>query len=142
QDHPVFLGALVNRPIALVIVILQRTAHLTQTAKSGAVEAVHQRYGLGIVEPDRAETGEALGMLLDEGMYVRQVLRRSQDERGSVVLIEAGEHLLEKFLVAVVMDMRVYQSALCGLAEKVGAAHRKQHQREQRVWDFHISHYG
>src|SRR5438270_396165 len=87
QNHPVLFGPLVYWPVAFVVVVLERAAHLTQAAKSGGVEAVHQRNSLRVIQLDGTESDETLGMLLDERLYILEVLRLGQQEGCAVVFV-------------------------------------------------------
>ena len=127
DDHAVLLCALVDRRVALVVVVLQRTGQFAQPAKARVVELVYQGDSQRIVEPDRAQPDESIRVLLHRGEHVRDVLGLRQDERRSIERIEPQRHLLQEGFVAVVVDVGVHQSTQGRLPPKrMAAEDRKQ----------------
>ena len=110
HDHPVPLRALVDRRVALVIVVLQRAGQFAQPAKPCVVELVYEGDRQRVVEPDRAQPDESIRVLLHGGEHIRDVRGLRQDQRGSIEWIEPQRHLLQEGFVAVVVDVAVHQS--------------------------------
>ena len=74
KDHPVLFRALVDGPVAPVVVILEGAEYFPQPAETRSVEPVHEFEGKGIIKLDLPQAHQTVGMLGDEPFHAVEIL--------------------------------------------------------------------
>ena len=106
---PYSRGSFVDRPVAPVVERILRPGDLTESAKTGSMEAIHKLNALGSSSFISPIPTRRPGCPAMAAVDVLQIARRSDEQRNPVQSLHLRDKLFEKRLLPVVMNVAIDQ---------------------------------
>ncbi len=144
NDHPVLFRALVDGPVAPIVVILEGAGEFPQSAETRGVEAVYEFESEGIIKIHLPQAHDTVGMLGDERFHAVEIFGKGQEEGKSIRGIELGDQLFQERGIAIIVDVHIDQPGRGGLrhqrpqADQKGQRYEAESRSETHVAPFSV----